>query len=78
MDAATLLEQAVQRGVAFTPGNAFFVDGGGEHTLRLSFSGIPVARSTKASSGWPRRFARRSGSPSAPARVAEPPAVPLV
>jgi DNA-binding transcriptional MocR family regulator len=42
MDAAALLERAVAGGVAFTPGNAFFVDGGGEHTLRLSFSGIPV------------------------------------
>ena len=42
MDAAAMLERAAERGVAFTPGNAFFVDGGGEHTLRLSFSGIPV------------------------------------
>ena len=42
MDATTLLHRAVAGGVAFTPGNAFYVDGGGEHTLRLSFSGIPV------------------------------------
>ena len=41
MDAAALLEQAALRGVVFTPGNAFFVDGGGERTLRLSFSALP-------------------------------------
>jgi 2-aminoadipate transaminase len=44
MDAAALLPRAVERGVAFTPGNAFFVDGGGERTLRLSFSALPVAQ----------------------------------
>jgi 2-aminoadipate transaminase len=44
MDSLALLEQAVRRGVAFTSGNAFFVDGGGEHTLRLTFSAIPVGQ----------------------------------
>jgi 2-aminoadipate transaminase len=44
MDATSLLERAIAHGVAFTPGNAFFVDGGGEHTLRLSFSAIPVSQ----------------------------------
>src|SRR2546428_142487 len=38
MDTAALLPRAVERGVAFTPGNAFFADGGGEPALRLSFS----------------------------------------
>ena len=42
LDAAVLLSDAMNRGVAFAPGNAFFVDGGGEHTLRLSFSAVPV------------------------------------
>jgi DNA-binding transcriptional MocR family regulator len=42
VDAAGLLERAAQRGVVFTPGNAFFVDGGGERTLRLSFSALPL------------------------------------
>jgi GntR family transcriptional regulator/MocR family aminotransferase len=42
MDAVPLLERAAARGVAFTPGNAFFVDGGGEQTLRLSFSALPA------------------------------------
>ncbi len=44
LDAAALLPEAVARGVAFTPGEAFFVDGAGERTLRLSFSAVPPAR----------------------------------
>ena len=44
LDAAALLERAAQRGVVFTPGNAFFVDGGGERTLRLSFSALPLSQ----------------------------------
>ena len=39
VDAKALLPQAVeQAGVAFVPGSAFFHDGGGAETLRLSFS----------------------------------------
>ena len=30
--------------MAFTPGPAFFLDGGGERTLRLSFSSVPAGR----------------------------------
>jgi GntR family transcriptional regulator/MocR family aminotransferase len=44
MDAAALLPAAVARGVAFTPGRPFFVEGGGERTLRLSFSSVPARR----------------------------------
>ena len=44
MDAGALLPQAVERGVAFTPGAPFFVDGGGERTLRLSFSSVAAGR----------------------------------
>ncbi len=44
MDSTVLLEQAAPRGVIFTPGNAFFVDGGGERMLRLSFSALPFAQ----------------------------------
>ncbi|MBI3454184.1 MAG: PLP-dependent aminotransferase family protein [Candidatus Rokubacteria bacterium] len=44
LDATALLPRAVERGVAFTPGSVFFVDGGGEHTLRLSFSAVPASR----------------------------------
>ena len=34
----TLLELAVRDKVAFVPGQAFYVDGGGDNTLRLNFS----------------------------------------
>lgn len=44
IDTATLLPAAVARGVAFTPGRPFFVDGGGERTLRLSFSSVAPRR----------------------------------
>jgi DNA-binding transcriptional MocR family regulator len=44
LDAATLLPAAIARGVAFTPGRPFFVDGGGERTLRLSFSSVAARR----------------------------------
>jgi len=30
--------------VVFTPGNMFFVDGGGERMLRLSFSALPLTQ----------------------------------
>jgi DNA-binding transcriptional MocR family regulator len=43
-DAAALLPRAAARGVAFTPGAAFFVDDGGARTLRLAFSAVPAAR----------------------------------
>jgi DNA-binding transcriptional MocR family regulator len=42
--AAALLPAAAARGVAFTPGPAFFLDGGGERTLRLAFSSVAAAR----------------------------------
>lgn len=44
MDATVLLDRAVPRGVVFTLGNAFFVDGGGERMLRLSFSALPLGQ----------------------------------
>jgi 2-aminoadipate transaminase len=37
MDAAALLPHAVERGVAFVPGAAFYADGADARTLRLSF-----------------------------------------
>jgi len=68
---------AVERGVAFTPGNAFFADGGGERSLRLSFSAVPfgqieegvrrLADSIRELVRHPERSARERG-----------PAVPLV
>jgi GntR family transcriptional regulator/MocR family aminotransferase len=44
MSASALLRRAIARGVAFTPGPAFFIDQTGEHHLRLSFSSVPVGR----------------------------------
>jgi 2-aminoadipate transaminase len=44
LTAAALLPRALERGVAYTPGTPFFVDGGGERTLRLSFSALPTTR----------------------------------
>jgi DNA-binding transcriptional MocR family regulator len=42
--ASAFLPTAIERGVAFTPGESFFVDGGGEQTVRLSFSSVPASR----------------------------------
>ena len=39
IDARKLLDQAIERKVAFVPGTHFFANGGHENTLRLNFSG---------------------------------------
>ena len=41
---AALLPRALEHGVAFTPGRAFFLDGGGTETIRVSFSSVPADR----------------------------------
>ncbi|WP_240230066.1 PLP-dependent aminotransferase family protein [Devosia lacusdianchii] len=38
IDAYVLLEQAIRQDIAFVPGGAFFPDGAGRNTMRLSFS----------------------------------------
>jgi 2-aminoadipate transaminase len=38
IDAADVLEKAVENKVAFVPGTAFYPDGGGHNTMRLNFS----------------------------------------
>jgi DNA-binding transcriptional MocR family regulator len=43
-DATALLPRALRRGVSFTPGSRFFLDGSGERTARLSFSSVPARR----------------------------------
>jgi GntR family transcriptional regulator/MocR family aminotransferase len=43
-DAGVLLPRALRRGVGFTPGARFFLDGTGAGTARLSFSSVPVRR----------------------------------
>jgi DNA-binding transcriptional MocR family regulator len=44
VDAGRLLPAAVEAGVAFVPGAAFFHDGSGAHHLRLSYSSVPPER----------------------------------
>jgi DNA-binding transcriptional MocR family regulator len=44
LDATALLPHALERGVGFTAGEAFFANGDGERTLRLSFSAVPAER----------------------------------
>src|SRR2546428_79041 len=44
LDATELLPAAIERGVAFTPGAPFFMDGAGAGTPRLSFSSVAAAR----------------------------------
>jgi DNA-binding transcriptional MocR family regulator len=44
LSAMALLPAALERGVAFTPGPAFFLDGAGDRTLRLAFSSVAAAR----------------------------------
>jgi DNA-binding transcriptional MocR family regulator len=44
LTAARLLPLALRRGVAFTPGDAFFLNGSGARGLRLSFSSVPSAQ----------------------------------
>jgi len=77
MSATALLRRAIARGVAFTPGPAFYIDQGGEHRLRLSFSSVPVSRIDEGV----RRLAdviREARRRSAPQHDAERAAVPLV
>jgi GntR family transcriptional regulator/MocR family aminotransferase len=77
LTAADLRPRALERGVAFTPGAAFFVDDGGHATLRLSFSSVPAERIDEGI----RRLAEviRGGLKRRPARArAEAVAVPLV
>lgn len=77
MDAAALLQRAGQHGVTFTPGNAFFVDGGGERTLRLSFSALPLGQIDEGVKRLAETIREAQRQPEQAARVVTP-AVPLV
>ncbi|CAM4024260.1 aminotransferase-like domain-containing protein [Saccharibacillus endophyticus] len=44
LDARVILEDCRKLGVVFTPGDIFFTDGGGQHTLRIGFSRVPEER----------------------------------
>jgi 2-aminoadipate transaminase len=47
LDATALLSKAVDAGVAYVPGAAFFADGGHANTMRLSFVTVPPERITQ-------------------------------
>jgi hypothetical protein len=76
VETRTLLDRAIERGVAFTPGEVFVADGTGERTLRLSFSSVPAARIDEGV----RRLAEavRAETKRGRHRRAERPAMPLV
>jgi 2-aminoadipate transaminase len=38
LSSANLFELAIRENIAFVPGKPFYVDGGGDNTLRLNFS----------------------------------------
>jgi GntR family transcriptional regulator/MocR family aminotransferase len=44
LDSAQLLPRALARGISFTPGHLFFVNGGGERCFRLSFSSVSTGK----------------------------------
>ena len=77
METAALLPRAVERGVAFTPGNAFFADGGGERALRLSFSAVPFSQIEEGVRRLADSVRELGRHPERSARVRGP-AVPLV
>jgi len=73
--AVGLLPQALERGVAFTPGDAFFLNGGGTQALRLSFSAVPAEqtyRGVRRLAEAIREAQRRQPAPRALERAAEP------
>jgi 2-aminoadipate transaminase len=47
LDAESLLEAAVAEGVAYVTGAPFYVDGGGENTMRLTFAKENAANITE-------------------------------
>lgn len=48
IDTREMLPRAVERGVAYVPGEAFFVNGSGTNTMRLTFAKEPDARMREA------------------------------
>lgn len=47
VDSVHSLEAAIERGVAYVPGDAFFVDGSGKNTVRLAYSKEPPEKITE-------------------------------
>jgi 2-aminoadipate transaminase len=74
LTAGRLLPLALARGVAFTPGDAFFLGGSGTRSLRLSFSSLPteqIERGVQRLAEAVREAQRRRPGP-VPERVAVP------
>jgi DNA-binding transcriptional MocR family regulator len=74
LTASALLPRALERGVAFTPGDVFYLNGAGTRTLRLSFSSVPtpdIERGVQRLAEAVREAQRRRPAP-APDRVAVP------
>ncbi len=53
MDAADILKAAVEKKVAFVPGESFHADGGGRNTARLNFSNATPDQITEGVTRWP-------------------------
>jgi 2-aminoadipate transaminase len=77
VEAGALLTEAVARGVSFTPGGAFFIEGGGERMLRLSFSAVSADRMEEGIRRLADALRELLRHPARAMRDAEP-AVPLV
>jgi GntR family transcriptional regulator/MocR family aminotransferase len=74
--AADLLPAAARHGVTFTPGAAFFLDGSGGDTIRLSFSAVTASRIDEGVRRLAHAMAEQGGRRIRPA--AEPAAALLV
>ena len=61
LDAESLLEAAVAEGVAYVTGAPFYVDGGGENTMRLTFAKEGAANITEGVQRLARVVRRRLG-----------------
>jgi DNA-binding transcriptional MocR family regulator len=75
LPAARLLPLALEHGVAFTPGDVFFLNGTGSRTLRLSFSSVPtgeIERGVQRLAEAIRDAQRRRPRSPPPERVAVP------
>ncbi len=43
LDGSEILREAIDQKVVFVPGSAFYIDGGGRNTIRLSFAQVDEA-----------------------------------
>ncbi|OGK88938.1 MAG: hypothetical protein A2X52_09055 [Candidatus Rokubacteria bacterium GWC2_70_16] len=77
LETGALLPRAQARGVTFTPGEAFFSDGGGERSLRLSFSAVALPQIEEGMKRLAEAIRELGRHPAHPAREPEM-AVPIV